>query len=84
MNIGLLSSKLIVDKTLEIYHRNHSPIQSVEGFIRQVIGWREYVRLLYHFESERQMNANFFNHSNLLSENWYAGTTKLPHIDHMI
>lgn len=30
------------------------------------------------------MNANFFNHSNKLSKNWYDGTTKIPPIDHMI
>ncbi|CAD8199886.1 unnamed protein product [Paramecium octaurelia] len=84
MNIGLITSSLIVDKTLQYYKQNKAPIQSVEGFLRQVIGWREYVRLLYFFEGEQQMKANFFNHQNELSNNWYTGQTKLPPIDHMI
>ncbi|CAD8074222.1 unnamed protein product [Paramecium sonneborni] len=64
MKIGLINSNLTVEKTLQYYKEQKTPIQSVEGFLRQVIGWREYVRLLYYFEGQQQLNANFFNHQN--------------------
>ena len=47
LNIGLLTPDYIVKKVLEAYHKHVCPINSCEGFIRQIIGWREYMYLGY-------------------------------------
>jgi len=47
MNLHLLSAREVVDAAVDAYHQNLAPIESVEGFVRQVLGWREYVRGIY-------------------------------------
>jgi len=86
MNIGLLTAPYIVKRTMQYYTSNPKiPIQSVEGFIRQIIGWREYVRMLYVFEGEKQRTCNFFNHHKKLNQNWYGkGGLGIKCIDELI
>ncbi len=61
LNTGLLCPDYVVKETLQ-YAKDHSiPINSLEGFIRQIIGWREFVRAVYHVIGEEQREANFFN-----------------------
>ena len=50
LNLGLLSPRECVDAAVDAYARGHAPLQSVEGFVRQIVGWREFVRGVYwHF-----------------------------------
>ena len=63
MNLGLLSATTVVHAAEQAYQSQQLPIASVEGFIRQVLGWREYVRGLYwlrmpHWENENALNAH--------------------------
>ena len=44
INVGLITPNEIVKKTLEMYKKNNLPLNSVEGFLRQIIGWREFIR----------------------------------------
>jgi deoxyribodipyrimidine photolyase-related protein len=73
MNIGLLPASMILEKSLAYYQANQEkiPIESFEGFIRQVIGWREYVRFIYQEEGQKQRYANYFSSQNALSSAWY-------------
>ena len=59
-------------------------INSVEGFIRQIIGWREFVRGIYHNFSEKQEQTNFWNHKEKLSDLWWKGGTEIPPLDHTL
>ncbi|MFT4282917.1 MAG: cryptochrome/photolyase family protein [Candidatus Woesearchaeota archaeon] len=74
INLGLLTPKKVVDKALEQDVR----LNSLEGFIRQIIGWREFVRGLYHFED---FNKNFFEHKRKLPKSFYDGTTGIEPLD---
>jgi deoxyribodipyrimidine photolyase-related protein len=56
----------------------------VEAFIRQVIGWRSYVRFIYHYHGEDMLKMNYLKHKHKLSETWYMGETKIGIIDDMI
>lgn len=47
INVGLLDPMMVCQKAQWAYHRGEAPLNAVEGFIRQILGWREYVRGLY-------------------------------------
>ena len=60
------------------------PLASLEGFLRQVIGWREFVRGIHLCHGERQGQANFWDHHRGLAGCWQDGTTGLPPLDQAI
>jgi len=83
MNIGLLTDNEVLEITLKYQHK--VPIASFEGFIRQIIGWRNYMYMLYLYESETLIKSNFLNHTNKLNKKimWNGNTNILP-IDDII
>ena len=84
LNIGLLTPKDIVDRTLSFTKEEVIPLNSVEGFLRQIVGWREFIRGIYQNYSETQIQSNYFNFSNVLNESWYNGKTGIPPLDDAI
>jgi deoxyribodipyrimidine photolyase-related protein len=58
LNNGLLHASEVVDAVLKAYKKGAAPIESVEAFVRQVIGWREYVNGMYWFLGEDYKNQN--------------------------
>jgi len=82
LNIGLLTPDEIVERVLQ--RADSVPLQSIEGFVRQVIGWREFVRGIYREFSEAQEQANFWSHERELTDAWYDGGTGLPPLDDAI
>ena len=82
LNMGLLTPDEVLDCVLE--HSSRGPLQSVEGFVRQVIGWREFIRGVYREHSERQDDTNFWGHEREFTDAWYYGTTGLPPLDDAI
>jgi len=82
LNLGLLTPGEVVEKISE--QAGAMPLQSVEGFIRQVIGWREFVRGIYRQHSEAQDTANFWSHERELTDAWFAGCTGIPPLDDTI
>lgn len=84
LNIGLLEPMYVIDAALNYARKHKIPIASLEGFIRQIISWREYVRMLYIMEHSRFNSENFFNHKNKISKKWYDGSTGILPIDNLI
>ena len=84
MNIGLITPQDVVDKVLDYTKENEVPLNSVEGFIRQIIGWREFIRGVYQNYGEEQLQSNFFNFSRSLKDTWYSGDTGIPPLDDAI
>jgi len=84
LNIGLLNPKQVVDKVLDFYSENEIPLASVEGFIRQIIGWREYVRALYQLESENMIKSNFFKHQRNFPPKFYQAESGIEVLDDSI
>ncbi len=84
LNLGLVTPDELVDRALDYARGNNVPIQSVEGFVRQIIGWREFVRGIYRHFSERQETSNYWSHRRGLTDDWYAGTTGIPPLDDVI
>ncbi len=81
LNSGLLTPQEIIKDTLHFSKKNEVPLASLEGFIRQVIGWREFVRGIYQNFSEKQDTANFWKHKNKLSSLWYEGKSGVLPLD---
>ena len=84
LNLGLITPKELINKVLKFIKLNDIPINSSEGFIRQIIGWREFIRGVYHVKGEEQQKSNFFKFSNRLNDNWYSGKTGIPPLDDAI
>ncbi len=84
LNIGLLEPKYIVEKALLYAHKHNIPINSIEGFIRQIIGWREYMRLVYELHGTQMRKQNIWKHKNKLPLSFYTGETGLVPVDQTI
>jgi len=86
MNIGLLTDDEVVTTSYEYYLDNKKsiPIESFEGFIRQVIGWRNYVYTLYNLEGEKMKTSNQLKHNNKLNDKFWTGETEMIPIDSII
>jgi deoxyribodipyrimidine photolyase-related protein len=84
LNMGLITPAEVIERTLAHAERTHTPLNSLEGFIRQIIGWREFIRGIYRNYGERQEAANFWKHERKLSRDWYDGTTGIAPLDHVI
>ncbi len=81
LNIGLLTPKRIINKTLS-YAKNHKvPLNSLEGFIRQIIGWREFVYGMYRFHGPEQKESNFWNNKKSLWDGWWKASTGIIPVD---
>ncbi|AJR03894.1 cryptochrome/photolyase family protein [Siansivirga zeaxanthinifaciens] len=86
MNLKLISPKNIVDTVLN-YWRKHGEtidISQVEGFIRQIIGWREYMRGMYWALMPYYKNQNYLENTNTLPDFFWTGKTKMNCLKHAI
>ena len=84
LNTGLLDPETVIKKTTKFASDNDIPINSLEGFIRQIIGWREFIRGIYHEEGKFQIKQNYWNHERKLTKSWYEGTTGIDPLDDCI
>ncbi len=84
LNVGLLTPDEIIQKTVKFAKAHKVPMNSAEGFIRQIIGWREFIRGIYQNYSEKQDTENFFKHTRKLKPCWYDGTTGIEPLDDVI
>jgi deoxyribodipyrimidine photolyase-related protein len=82
LNIGLLTPQQVIDAALE--QQDHVALNSLEGFIRQVMGWREFVRLVYLTRSRRQRSRNFWGFTKPMPTAFYEGTTGVYPVDEVI
>ena len=79
LNIGLLTPWQVINRALEVFSQRGVAIESVEGFVRQIMGWREFMRAMYLIEGVEIRNRNFFKSVNKLpAEFWTAETGLLP------
>lgn len=84
LNIGLLQPEDILDEAIKAYTRKRIPLNSVEGFVRQILGWREFIRSVYIREGVRERTTNYFNHHRKIPTSFYTGTTGIGPVDAVI
>lgn len=81
MNVGLLPPSLVVDRTLAAANERSIPLNALEGFIRQIIGWREFIRTQYHRHGTAMRTRNFWGFDRAMPRAFYTGETGLPPVD---
>ena len=77
LNCGLLSPLECIQAAEQAYHDNHAPLNAVEGFIRQILGWREFVRGIYWSEMPDYAALNFFEAKRELPAFYWDADTKM-------
>ena len=77
LNAGLLLPAEVISAAETAYHGGHAPLNSVEGFIRQILGWREFVRGIYWLKMPDYADLNFFEAKRDLPEFYWSGETKM-------
>ena len=84
LNIGLLEPHHLIEKALFVADKKNIPLNSLEGFIRQILGWREYIRAAYSLKGVEVRKRNYWNHQRKIPKSFYEGTTGIPPIDEVI
>ncbi len=84
LNIGLLTPRQVLDATLEHAERKDIPLNSVEGFVRQIIGWREFMRATYEDLGVRMRSSNHWAHHRPMPSAFYDATTGIEPLDETI
>ena len=81
MNSGLLTPNYVINKILTFSKTNKIRINNIEGIIRQIIGWREFIRGIYVSKGTFERTNNFWNFNRKIPNSFYNGTTGIEPID---
>ena len=84
INTGLLTPGFVVDRILQFAEKNDIGINNTEGIIRQLIGWREFIRGVYEVKGSEERTRNFWGFERKIPAAFYEGTTGIPPIDSTI
>ncbi len=77
LNCGLLTAREVVAAVVRAWEQKLAPLNAVEGFVRQVLGWREYIRGVYWLNMPDYKSKNFFDHHRPLPDFFWTGDCDL-------
>ncbi|MES2635924.1 MAG: cryptochrome/photolyase family protein [Pseudomonadota bacterium] len=77
LNLKLLNPREVIAAAVATYQKNQLPLASVEGFIRQILGWREFIRGVYWLDMPQMAQANHYNHQRALPKWYWSGDTQM-------
>ena len=77
LNTGLLNVNFVISHTIDFYKKNSIPLNSCEGFIRQILGWREFIRGIYFAKSVEERTKNYWNFKRKIPDSFYDGSTNI-------
>jgi deoxyribodipyrimidine photolyase-related protein len=84
INIGLLTPQQVLDETLKYAAKKAIPLNSLEGFVRQIIGWREFIIQVYARAGSKQRTRNYWGFNRKIPASFYTGTTGIEPLDDAI
>ena len=84
INIGLLTPQFVLDEIIRFAEYHEVPLNSLEGFVRQLLGWREFIRASYEVDGVQMRTKNFWQHTAPLPESIWTGTTTIWPVDHCV
>ena len=81
MNVGFINPKKVIKESIEYAEEYDIPINSTEGFIRQIMGWREFIRGVYCVKGTFERTNNYWGFNRKIPESFYSGKTGIEPID---
>lgn len=86
LNIGIITPMEVINEALDYFYAYPETIgiNDIEGFVRQIIGWREYYRMVYMHLYDSMVGQNLLGHTRELTELWYTGETGIEPVDYNI
>jgi deoxyribodipyrimidine photolyase-related protein len=81
LNVGLITPAEVIRATLQYADEHSIPINSLEGFIRQLIGWREYIRAVYEIKGTEGRTTNYWGFTRKIPASFWDGTTGIEPLD---
>jgi len=84
INIGLLTPAQVITEAIEYASMNEIPLNSLEGFIRQIMGWREFIRIVYEKEGIFQRTRNYWGFTRKIPGSFWTGDTGIHPVDLVI
>lgn len=81
LNSGLLTPQYVIDEALHYASNYEIPLNSLEGFVRQIIGWREFIRAVYELKGREERTKNYWGFKRKIPESFWKGTTGIEPID---
>jgi len=86
LNTKMIGPLEVCEKAIETYRKSDGEISinQIEGFVRQIIGWREYMRGIYWAKMPKYASLNYFDHKMKLPEYYWTGKTKMKCMSHSI
>lgn len=84
INVGLILPNEVIQRSINFAKDEQIPINSLEGFVRQIIGWREFIRGMYECNGSSSRTVNFWNFDRKIPASFYTGTTGIEPIDQTI
>ena len=84
LNVGLLTPQMVLDVSIKYGLNNNVAVNSLEGFVRQIMGWREFIRGMYESRGSYERTFNFWRFNRKIPSSFYDGTTGIPPVDDTI
>lgn len=84
LNIGLLTPTEVVEEAVGFGLKNEIPINSLEGFVRQIMGWREFIRAVYELKGREERIRNFWDFQKKIPSSFYTAQTGITPVDNVI
>ena len=84
LNVGLLTPAYVIDEALAYAKAHDIPINTLEGFIRQILGWREFIRAVYELKGSEERTRNYWGFTRKIPASFWNGTTGIEPIDSTI
>lgn len=84
LNCGLLSPQLVLNEALSFASVHNIATNNIEGFVRQILGWREFIRASYELDGNKMREQNFWKHHRSLPASFWDASTQIPPIDDCI
>ncbi len=84
LNVGLITPAEVIQRTLRYAQKHEVPMNSLEGFIRQILGWREYIRMVYEWKGRLERTRNYWSFDRKIPLAFWMGTTGIPPLDDTI
>lgn len=81
LNTGLLLPSDVIERMIVYAHEMGIPFNSLEGFVRQILGWREFIRMVYEFKGREQRTRNFWGFTIKIPVPFWDGTTGIDPVD---